>query len=76
MSSDGPVVGLQDCPVTMPNIMQEFRKAWASMGADASQAGSPEPGLPSTRFVDENPLNGSVRYRSVLSGKEQHGAVK
>lgn len=31
MASSGPVLGLQDCPVMLPDILTKFRQAWASM---------------------------------------------
>lgn len=46
MACSGPVLGLHDCPVTMPNILPDFRQAWANTVTNPLQPASPGPGSP------------------------------
>jgi len=38
MASSGPVLGLQDCPVVLPNILTEFRQICQQLASAAQQS--------------------------------------
>lgn len=45
MAATGPVLGLQACPVVVPNILAEFKQAWSQMASSAP--------LPAAQTVQE-----------------------
>jgi len=38
MASSGPVLGLQDCPVVLPNVLTEFRQTCQQLASAAQQS--------------------------------------
>lgn len=42
MPSSGPVLGLHDCPVMLPNTIAQFQHAWAGMSTQAAASSSTE----------------------------------